>query len=473
MNKIKYDFSIIILIIVLAGLLASCKTIDVTKPDESYSNYLPEAKASIVSFSAQSKISDIQNELNMNFSGLIYEDNSLDNNGGDNIMVKAWKQGDIKIDMKGNVLSYSIPLKTWIKAGVKFQKFGISLSDYRELNAALVLAFKTAITLNPDWTITTKTTSDGYEWTSTPVVNIGGIDISVKFVADLIMQSSLKDMGEMIDESIKEYLNLKPYAQKAWDIAVHPVKLNDQYNIWLQITPQKLVSSKVNAENGLIVHRAGMSGLVKLSVGKDSIQTVKAKPLPNLLVEDSFSDVTTLYAYVSIPFSELSNTASTFVKGKSFEHGKKKVTVEDIKIYGNQGNLIAETTLTGSLNGKIYFRGKPAFNESDSTLVTEGFDYDISTKNFLVKSASWLYQDGLRKMIANQLKWSIREDMVMIRSTVNNNLKAYKLAEGITLNGNVTRVDPGTVYITSDGIICEIIARGKFAIKIEKLSIKD
>lgn len=473
MNKINYAYTTIIKLTVLACLLTACKTVNVTKPAESYNNYVSNAKPSMISFSAQSKISDIQSELNKNFSGLIYEDNSLENNGGDNIMVKAWKQGEIKIDMKGNILSYRVPLKTWIKAGIRFEKFGISLSDYRELNAALELGFKTAITLNPDWTITTKTTTDGYEWISTPVVNVGGLDISVKFVADLIMQSSLKDMGALIDESIKEYMNLKPYAQKAWDIASRPVKLNDRYNLWLHIAPGKIVSSKIKAENGSIIHRAGMSGLVKLSVGRDSIQNVITRPLPNLSIDDAFSDVTTLYAYVSIPFNELSNTASTFVKGKSFEHGKKKVTVEDIKIYGNQGNLVAETTLSGSLSGKIYFTGKPDYNESDSTLVINDFDYDISTRNFLVKSASWLYQDGFRKMIANQLKWSIREDMVMIRSTVNNSLKEYKLAEGIILRGNVSRVYPGSVYITSEGIITEIVATGKFGILINKLTIND
>lgn len=451
-------------------MLSSCKTVNVTRPAETYNNQVPQPKPSMISFSAQSKISDIQNELNRNFTGLIYEDNSLENNGNDNLMVKAWKQGDIKIDMKGNVLSYKVPLKTWIKAGVKFQKFGINISDYRELNAALELRFKTAITLNPDWTITTKTTADGYDWISAPVVNVGGLDISVKFVADLIMQSSLKDMGSMIDESIKDYLNLKPYAQKAWDIATRPVKLNDQYNLWLNIAPQKLLSSKVSADNGTIVHKAGISGLVKLSVGIDSTLDKKIPALPNLLIEDSFSDATTLYAYISIPYKELSNTASAFVKGKSFQHGKKKVTVEDIKIYGNQGNLVAETTLSGSLNGKIYFMGKPEYNAADSTLVIKDFDYDISTKNFLVKSASWLYQDGFRRMIASQLKWSIKKEMVMIRSTVNNNLKSYKLADGITLRGVVSTVDPGAVYVTPEGIIPEIRATGKFGITIDKLS---
>jgi len=469
-NKFKSLASYLSVVSLL--FVVSCKTVDVVKPPEKYINQQIPLRTSVVSFTTQSRIIDIQNELNSSFTGLIYEDPSLDNNGGDNIMVKAWKQGDIKIDMKGNVLSYRVPLKTWIKAGFKFQKFGITLSDYRELNAALALNFKTTVTLNPDWTVSTKTTSDGYEWLSTPVVNVGGVDMSVKFVADLIMQSSLKDMGKLIDDNIKDYLNLKPYAQQAWDMMNQPVKLNDQYNLWLQITPQKLISSKLNADNGKIVHKSGITGLVRLTMGNGNVVTPGTTPLPDLLIGDIPNETTSLYAYVTLPYNEISNTASGYLIGKTFEYGKRKVKVENIRIYGNEGNVVAETTLSGSLNGTLYFTGKPAYNAADSTLVINDFDYDISTKNFLVKSASWLYQEGFKRMISGYLKWSIRKEMITLRSAVNNNLKSYKLAEGIVLSGNVSRVDPGTVYITAEGLVPEIKATGKFGVQIEKLSFK-
>lgn len=468
--KNTYRLFLVISSLVIAFFLFSCKTsVNVVKPAESYSSSQINVKPSVVSFTVQSKIIDIQNELNRNFTGLIYEDNSLEDNGDDNLMVKAWKQGDIRIDMKGNVLSYRVPLKTWIKAGFKFQKFGISLSDYRELNAALALNFKTTVTLNSDWTISTKTTSDGYEWLSTPVVNVGGIDMSVKFVADLIMQSSLWQMGKSIDESIKDYLNVKPYAQQAWELAGKPVKVNNDYNLWLQISPQKLISSKLNAVNGSIVHKAAITGNIKLAMNTLPPAASNQKPLPDLLIGDLPVDVTTIYAYVTMPYEEVSRTASGFLKGKTFSYGKKKVTVEDIKIYGNQGNIVAETMLSGSLKGTIFFMGKLAYNETDSTIVINDFDYDLSTKNFLIKSASWLYQDGFRKMIANLLKWSIKKEMVMIRSSVNQSLKNYKLADGIILNGTVNRVEPGVVYITPEGITPEIKASGIFEIRIEKL----
>lgn len=458
-----------LLLLTISGFI-SCKTVKVDKPLESYDAVRPVPKTSVVSFTAQTKIKDIQNELNKSINGLIYEDNSLENNGGDNIMVKAWKQGEIDIDMKGNTLSYTVPLKTWIKSGFNISKFGLSVSDYRELNAALALKFNTVVTLNADWTVTTKTTSAGYEWLTTPTVRVGGIDISVKFVADMILQSSLKKVGAVIDQNIKEYLDLKPYAEEAWKLAWKPVKLNDQYDVWLKLTPQKLVSSNLSGDKGEIKYKAGMTGIVSLIIGNEPIQENNVKPLPDLLLGEIPTGNTTVFAYITMPFAELTNTASQFAKGKTFEHGKKKVTVEDIKIYGSGADLVAETTLSGALTGTIYFKGKPVFNASDSTISIQNFDYDLSTKNFLVKSASWLYQDGFKRLIANQLKWSIKKEMNLVKSTINNNLNAYKLSDGIVLNGNVTKVQPGSIHITPEGIISEIESTGKFNIVIENLS---
>ena len=464
----KYTCKFLLTIIALSAFV-SCKSVQVEKPLEAYNNQVFNTRNSVVSFTTQTRIIDIQNELNNGFTGLIYEDNSLENNGGDNVMVKAWKQGDIQLNMKGNVLTYRVPLKTWIKAGFNIQKFGITIADYRELNASLALKFNTAVTLNPDRTVTTKTTSEGYEWLSTPTIKVGGMDISVKFVADLIMQAGLKKMGSTIDGSIKDYLDLKPSARNAWDMINKPLKINDEYNVWLKIDPQKIVSSTLTANNGMIKHQAGLNGTIKLSLGEEPLKSEVIKPLPDLLIGELPVDVTTLNAYVSMPYTEINKVALSYLEGKTFEQGKRKVVVEDLRIYGSEGNLVAETMLSGSVKGTIYFIGKPAYNPIDSTLVIKDFDYELSTKNFLLKSASWLYQDGFRRLIADQLKWSIKKEMIMIRSTVNNKLKAYKLTPGITLTGNIDKVEPGQVFITPDGLVPEIMARGKFGITIEKL----
>ncbi|GEM_PF-514156 len=467
----------LVALISISVLIASCSSVKVQKPSENYSPVKFSPKPSVLSFNVKTDIKALQNDLNKELTGLIMEDNSLENNGGDNVMFKAWKQDNIILDIDGNTLSYKVPLKTWIKAGFSVTKFGITLQDYREFNASLAIKLKTAITLNPDWSITTKTTSDGYEWLTTPTVKIAGIDFSVKFVADIIMQAGLKKIGGLIDENIKEDLNFRPYAAEAWNYLQQPLKINDQYNIWLKVIPDKIISSKLTADKGIINHHAAATGSIMLSVGemdmtKDSAGIIKPKPLPDILIGKIPDESSKIYSYITIPFTEINKTANDFLKGKKFDQGRRSVTIEDIRIYGSEGNLVAETKLSGSFNGTIFFKGLPVYRSADSSITINNFDYDLSTKNFLIKSASWLYQDGFRKMIAKELNWSIAEELKMVRSIVNTNLKNYNIVDGINISGNVDKLLPGNLVLMPEGIIPEVVISGKLGLSIEGVRLK-
>jgi hypothetical protein len=449
--------------VIIVMMLTSCSSLKIEKPIESYIPEVVRPQPSVIGFTIEAKLSDIQKELNREFTGLIYEDNSLDDNGGDNLMVKAWKQGDITLTMKDNVIGYRVPLKIWIKAGFKVDKFGVSISDYRELNGALALKFKTALTLNNDWTLSTKTEADGYEWLIDPVVKVGGLNIPVKFVADLILQGNLKTMGKTIDESVKSYLDIKPYAQQAWKLLNEPVSLNEEYKLWLKIQPDGFFASPITATSGVIRLRSGVKSVIETYVGrKPEIQAPGS--LPKLQISNNISDQVTVNASADIPFNEINNQASKYLKGQTFTQGKRSVKVENIDIYGSDGKLIAATTLSGSFKGTIYFKGIPAFNPQDSTLIIKDFDFDLSTKNVLLKSAAWIYQGGFRNMIARQMVWPFAAELKMMHKELNQSLRSYRLADGVTLNGQVSQLTVGDILITPEGVKPFISAEGKLKV---------
>ena len=68
-------------------------------------------------------IKDLERKVNNELNGLVYEDNSLDDNNHDNMMIKAWKRDYFDINLNGNEISYRLPLKLWVKAGFKLEKF--------------------------------------------------------------------------------------------------------------------------------------------------------------------------------------------------------------------------------------------------------------------------------------------------------------------------------------------------------------
>lgn len=97
--------------------ITSCKSLKITRPEEAYSSFDYNPKPSTINVPFYLDMNDIQSMVNKKITGLIYEDNSLEDNNNDNIMVKAWKKEDFTIKYENNQLVYRIPLKLWIKAG--------------------------------------------------------------------------------------------------------------------------------------------------------------------------------------------------------------------------------------------------------------------------------------------------------------------------------------------------------------------
>jgi hypothetical protein len=186
--------------------------------------------------------------------------------------------------------------------------------------------------------------------------------------------------------------------------------------------------------------------------------------LPKLQISNNISDQVTVNASADIPFNEINNQASKYLKGQTFTQGKRSVKVENIDIYGSDGKLIAATTLSGSFKGTIYFKGIPAFNPQDSTLIIKDFDFDLSTKNVLLKSAAWIYQGGFRNMIARQMVWPFAAELKMMHKELNQSLRSYRLADGVTLNGQVSQLTVGDILITPEGVKPFISAEGKLKV---------
>ncbi|HOI88313.1 MAG TPA: DUF4403 family protein [Lentimicrobium sp.] len=468
--KTKTDALLIVKGIWMLLILTACSSAKVQKPEENYTTAVIRPPASVITVSAEARLSDIQRQLNREFAGLVYEDNSFTDNGGDNLMIKAWKQGDIGLAMRDNVIIYRVPVKLWIKAGFKTTRLGITLSDYRELSGALVMTFRTSVTLKPDWTLETNTTSTGYEWLEEPVIKVAGFNVPVKFIADQVLKHNLNTIGKSIDKSVKQYLDLKPYMEQVWQEMNKPVMLSEQYKLWLVVEPSGLHASQIIAVNSVIKIQAGITSTIEAFAGRKP-ETRLAAPLPELQIVKKADNRAIVHTSVELPFEELNAVAASYLKGQSFSQGRKRVTIEGLNVYGSGRRLIAEAILSGSFKGKVYLSGIPAFNPSDSTLFLKDFDFDVSTRNVLHKSAAWLIQGGFPNLLKKHMVWPLSEDIRVLASTINTSFREYRLSEVITLNGEVIRMSVDDIVITPDGVKPFLSAEGTLGVSLSSFGI--
>ena len=171
--------------------MVGCKSLEPQMPAENY-NYVPvKPQASVVSLFADLEIARLESLVNSNTDSVLYDDNSLTDNGGDNLMLKAWKNGLIKISLQDDLLSWEIPLRVSIKKSVFMVAFNRPIGDIVEATGEINLKFKTKLSVNSDWSIKTITSSDDYEWTKKPTLKIGGITIPVTPIASILLKVNL------------------------------------------------------------------------------------------------------------------------------------------------------------------------------------------------------------------------------------------------------------------------------------------
>ncbi len=466
MKKIIF-FSVFILIIYF---FAGCKTIESDRPVESYTEKII-LKPSIINVPLSFNINDVENIINTKFVGLIYEDNSYDDNGGDNLMVKAWKKENISINLSGFQISYRVPLKLWIKAGFKISKFGIEVSDYREINAEIALKYKTTIMLNKDWSLITKTIADGFEWISTPIIKIGPIDLPIKSVAGLILNANKDKLSNVIDKGIKDYFCIKKYVEQAWEMIQKPYKINEEYNIWLKVQPIDITTIPPISKGNDFTLMLGVKSITQVYMGYMP-DTIINNKLPNFNIVSKIDPSFLLNINLKILFTTINEIAKKELIGKEFSSGKKKVTIKDINIYGSDKKFIIDIKMLGSFNGKAYLEGTPIYDDSSKSLKVKDIDFSVKTKNILIGSASWILHGTLIKALTPKLVYSIADKINYAKEAIQTALKGYQATEGVVLKGKLDDMDIDTVYITRDAANVIMYFKGNINVDLLKIDKK-
>lgn len=446
------------------GLLSSCSTtLQTEKPSEKYLKYSFTPQQSVISLPVEMKVPALEALVNKQLTGLLYEDNSLEDNGGDNLMVKAWKSENIKLNFEKGQFIYRVPLKLWIKAGWKIEKFGLSLSDYRELNAGIALNFHTSIAVNKDWTISTLTVSDGYEWISKPVLKVGPVDIPITFIADLIIKSNMKTISSAIDEGMKSSLDIKSNALEAWKEIQEPMLLDEEYGLWLRIIPKSISATPITGGNGIIKHTSTIQAIAECFTGKKPPVFINSN-LPDLMPATKTSDEFVANVTSYIPYQYIDSITRKELINTSYTFGKKKITITDCSIYGNEDKMIVSTDVTGSIKGKIYFAGTPFYRESDSSLVMKDLHLHIQTRSVLLKTASWLANSGIEKMIQKKISYPIGSNLKETYTLMQQSLKRYDLGEGFYITGTLNGMEMKQPLLAPASIIAPMSIKGKIVV---------
>jgi hypothetical protein len=208
-TKISLSFSVCVFVVVL--FFTSCsssKQIAALKPSESYTNeVIYDKKVSYFSLPIDITVADLQNQVNKYMQGMLYEDNSFND---DNVMLKVWKQSPIIISEKSGKLALELPLKIWANVRYGFDKLGITAYDNREFNLNGRVKLQTNLQFK-NWRFATNTQITGFEWVESPSIVIAGKNIPITYLVNPAIILFKNKIAKSIDDNIAKSLDIKPY----------------------------------------------------------------------------------------------------------------------------------------------------------------------------------------------------------------------------------------------------------------------
>ncbi|MEI6277355.1 MAG: DUF4403 family protein [Prolixibacteraceae bacterium] len=448
-----------------------CKSMQPQMPVESYKYVPSKPQTSVVNLHADLEVAKLQAIINNQLDSVLYEDKSFVDNGGDNLMLKAWKNGDIKMTFEDDVLNWELPLRVSLKKTYALFLFNIPYGDIIEAKGEISLKFKTKLSVNRDWSIKTETKPDGYEWIKKPSVKIAGFSVPIKTMADALLYVNLNSYSGEIDKAISDSFDLRTYAEKGWQMMFNPIKIPGSYNAWLAITPYSVSLLPVRGSQGFIRFHTAITSDVECLLDKQP-QPGKVSALPAIQPLEMPADTFRINLLTDIPYSTIERMTLEEVRDSVFTFGSRHIRFESFRIYGSNGMMAIESNVKGSINGTIYLTGTPAFNAADTTLRVKNLKFDLKTKSVMMKSAKWLMNGKIERTLTKALAIPFNSDVREIENQLSGYLKRYQLGYGFEINGKLTHLTVSELILAPESVKANMVFSGNLSIGIGEVSTK-
>ena len=461
----KYFFIVFTLLVSIISTVScgTAKKIEAIKPAASNDNPVVfKNKISFLSMPIVITLKELEQQLNKNVTGLIFNDSILND---DKTEMKIWKTAPIKLSEKnGNIVSI-IPLKIWAK--FKYGTDFMGLNDTREinLNGNIILNSKPYLT---NWKLTTVSKIEDIQWSESPTILVSGKDIPITYIINPTLSLFKSKIAKMVDKAIDKNCDFKKHVLSVLEKLSNPILTSEQYETWFKMVPIELYVSEAKLSDKKIILNTGLKCNMQTMVGQQPKNTFDASKIM-LKAVNKIQDNTNVSIVAVSTFESASKIVTKKFQGQEFISGKRKIMVQKVDLWQKDGKLIIALDIIGSINGTIYLSGIPNYNPITKEIYFDEMGYVLNTKNVLMKSANWLLHGTILKSIQENCRYSIQGNLDEGKQSLKPYLSNYSPMKGVFVNGTINDFVFEKVELTDKAIIAFITTSGKMDIKVDGL----
>jgi hypothetical protein len=414
------------------------------------------------------KLKDIENKTNSLMTGLIYEDDNIED---DDFTVKIWKLAPITItkndDISGERIQTILPLKAIVKYRFGTKTMGVELYSTREFNLNGIITLTSNVTLT-NWQLKTKTELKSLDWNERPTMSLLGKNVPIAYLINPAIKLFKSTIEKKIDDAISKSMDFKPNVLEALEEVCNPYRMNDDYESWLRIIPIEIYSTPAKLKKDSFELQMGMKCTIETLIGtqpESKFDTNKITLKPIIKVQNQIkANVIAVSSY-----HDASRIITKNFRGQEFGSGRKKITVQNVSIWHKGGKMVIALEVLGTVNGILYLSGLPKYNDETKEIYFDDLEYILDTKNKLMSTANWLAQGVILSKIKQNCRYSIQSNLNEGKRTIMSFLDNYTPLPGIFVNGKIEEFKFKKIQLTNNAIIALVTVNGEISIAIDGL----
>jgi hypothetical protein len=383
-----------------------------------------------------------------------------------------FRRSPFQMNMNGNRLDLSFTGMYKITGSSRACVNGTILSPwspscrcgFSEGERKVLISFTSFFDLQPNYILKTRIFRNEPKALNKCEVCFWGQDVTTTVLQSL--KAELDASKKSMEDSFSR-MNLRPYLQKAWNM------LGQVYSLpgvgYFSLNPKTLRMENLNAKNNLLNLNIGISATPVISFIKPGETTTALPPLNSNAGRNGFN----IYLEAALQYDSLSNVLNSYMVNKRFDLSegilKKYIIIKDTKISGTEnGDMNIQIEFTGSFNGTVLFTGTPEYNPETKTVVVNNLDYDLHTKNFLLKTAKWLFNKKIKSELKQYTTFSLKEYYDTAAKSINAWINK-EWTKGVKGNGQVSELKLIGVYALPDHILIRSNCNGKLNLTISDI----
>lgn len=382
----------------------------------------------------------------------------------------VFRRGPLQMKASGNSLNLAFTGYYKIIGSTRLCVAGTAMSSWTapcrcgfdEPERRVNVSFANSLNIQPDYKLKLLIKRNEPQPLDKCEVCFWGQDITKQVMTGL--KEELDSSKASLDRSYG-LVDLRPQFQLLWD------QLNKGYNIygmgWLQVNPQKFRINNLYAKNDSLYLSLGLSARPVISFEKPEDLAAPIPSMGDFNRRQGFS----IFVDALLNYDSLSRIMNFHLVNKEFDLQKgpvkKKFIIKECKLSGS-GNekLIIKVDFDGTDKGTIYLTGKPVYNKETHVLDVQQMDFDIHSKDALLKTAEWLFSRKIITEVGKYTRFDLTGYIDTAKATINQQLNKEWMT-GIRSNGRIQDIQLIGIYPLNQSLVIRSNCTGELAVKVD------